>query len=226
MQVSESPPPEPQPLSWRAKLRALGISAVLAIWALHALPSRPYSHDNLSRGANARFVAGVDHTLEALGWSVSRDRLKQVLIDATTPLVDARNALVEPVKPLFEFAGMGQRWGLFLQNGRLGFAIRVEGKSVQGPWKLLYRPHQQDAVGLDAWLEFRRLRGIYNPNAKQPRKQYEGFVSWLSQKLFAEHPELAAVRVSMERLKLGSRIQANELERVEYESVRTRDGAS
>jgi hypothetical protein len=214
------------PRPWYSTLRTLAVTGLLVLWALKALPSKPYDEASLGRGNGARLVEQIDDLFEALGIHVTRAAIGQVLIDLTTRPLAARNALVGPFEPLFDFAGMGQRWGLFLQTGREAFRLQIEGRTHDGAWTLLYRHHQKDLLGLTPWLGFRRLRGIHNPGSKAPRAQYEGFVTWLSSKIFAEHPEYEEVRVSMERLRLGTRTEPNRTLAIEYPSVRTRAGAS
>ena len=207
---------------WAAKLRTLLITAVLAIWCLKALPGKPFDQ----RPGSDRVVANIDDAFERVGIYVTRDAIKQVLTDATTPLVATRNALVHPVDPLFEFAQMGQSWGLFLQGGCESFRLQIEGQSADGAWTMLYRHHRLDLLGLHSWLGFRRLRGIHSPGSKGPRGQYDGFVSWVAHKIFDEHAEYRAVRVSMERLRLGTRKEPSRTLAIEHERVRERQGAS
>ena len=205
--------------------RAIAITMVLVVWVLSALPSRPFDAEQLAQPTHARTVRELERALTALGVSTSRATLDGALIAVSTPVVRIRNALLSPLRPLFDVAGMGQRWGLFLQTGRTAYRIRVDGRSADGNFRLLYRPHTDDPLGLGATLAFRRIRGLYNPGAKGvPREQFEGFVTWLSRELFSRHPELDVVRVRMQRIRLGTRSEPNQLVDVAHESERRRPG--
>jgi len=193
---------------------------VLALCLIKALPSKPYMHTNLTRSSYLHVVRDITIAVRGLGFDVTEGEVRTVMVDTSRPPILLRNAIVEPLQPIYDFLGMGQAWGLFLQSGRGAHRIRVEGRTADEAWHMLYRHHQQDDVGLSPWLGFRRLRGIYNPNSKGPRGQYEGFVTWLGKKLCAEHPELIEVRVSMERLVLGTRHEPTESVEVQHESAR------
>ncbi len=206
---------------WVARLRTLLLTAVLGLWWGMALPSRPYDEENLARPRNAHLVAQIDGALAALGIVLPRETIRRALIDVTEPVIGLRNALVAPWEPLFGFAHMGQRWGLFLENGRIAFRLQIEGQRGERGWTLLYRHHQRDPYALSRWLGFRRLRGIHNPGSNGARAQYEGFVTWIAHKIFAEHPEFAAVRVSMERLRVGTDREPTRVLAIEHSRVRT-----
>lgn len=208
----------------RPAVRASAITLVLAVWILSALPSQPLDAERLARPTHAGTVRQLEHALTMLGVRTSRAEVDETLIAVSTPVVALRNTLMAPFQPLFEFAGMGQRWGLFLQTGRTGYRIRIDGRSATGNFRLLYRPHTDDPLGLGSTLAFRRMRGIYNPGSKgTPRAQFEGFVTWLSSALFAKHPDLDVIRVRMQRLRLGTRSEPTTLVDVAHESERVRE---
>jgi hypothetical protein len=99
----------------------------------------------------------------------------------------------------------------------------VEGQAADGKFQLLYRAHQYEELGLQSVLAYRRVRGIYNAATKpSAHDEYEGFVSWLARRIFAERTDVRAVRVSMQRLKLGTRRRPSRTVAVELESLRNR----
>ena len=230
MPPSESLPAEDRARRIRAQLvgvlpvlRAIAITLVLVVWVLSALPRHPFDAERLADPAHARSVRELESMLTALGIATSRAELDEALIRLSTPVVRVRNVVVDPLDPLFDFAGMGQRWGLFLQTGRTAYRIRVDGRSDSGNFRLLYRPHTDDPIGIGAMLAFRRMRGLYNPGSKgTPRPQFEGFVSWLARDVFEKHPDLDVVRVRMQRIRLGTRNEPNTLVDVAHESERRR----
>jgi hypothetical protein len=210
-----------------AILRAIAITLVLIVIGLSALPSRGYDAEKLERPNARLLVHRVRVLLGALGVQASPEQVGGGLIAVTDPIVALRNAVVGPFKPAFDFAGLGQRWGLFLQSGRSAYRLEVEGRTRAGEWTLLYRPHQHDLLGLESTLAFRRLRGLYNPGSRgDPRPQFEGFVGFLAAQIFAEHAHIDAIRVRMERLRLGTHDEPNLILDVAHESERTREGAT
>ena len=210
-----------------AWLRAVAITCVLVLVGLSALPTRPYDEKKLGRATHRRLVGRIVAALHIVGIPASDGDVGHALIALTEPIIMMRNAVVKPIKPLFDFAGMGQRWGLFLQSGRSAYRMQVEGRTKGGDFRLLYSPHQHDPRALESLLSFRRLRGLYNPGVKgEPRPQFEGFVTYLAAALFAAHAELDAVRVRMERLRLGTRTEPTLILDVAHESERIRENPS
>lgn len=227
---SEAPaavPPAPlRPSVW-AILRAVAIFVVLGIWILSALPGRPYDQARLESKRGARLVGSIDRGLRKLGIPSTREHVASALIGTTKPLIDARNALYQPLRPALDAMALGQRWGLFLQNGRTGYRMQLEARTANGEFQLLYRPHREDVLGLESALAFRRLRGIYSPTSRtEPRAQYEGFVGWLAERVFALEPSYQEVRVSMERVHLGSPGDPPRSLSIEHVAVRARGGAT
>jgi len=211
---------------WRV-FRASCTTSVLFVWLLAALPARPYDADKLARPHNRELVTQLHTLLSTAGFALPRERIEQALIATTTPIVTARNRLFKPFARGLGMLGVRQSWGLFSGSGREAFRIRVEAQAADDTWRLVYSAHQEDALGLAATLSYRRLRGIYNPSVKGGAKaQYEGFVSWLAQRIVRDHPEYRRVRVSMERLRLGSRKQASRALAIEHESERAVGSAS
>jgi hypothetical protein len=217
--VSSTPPALRWP-GWLACVRATLLTVVIALCVLKALPSKPYMHTHLIKSSYQHVVRDIGIALRAVGIDITDGAVRTLMVDTSRPLVLARNAIVEPLQPAYDFLGRGQAWGLFLQSGRGAHRIQVQGRAHDGEWQMLYRHHQLDQLGLAPWLNFRRLRGIYSPNTKGPRAQYEGFVSWLAQHVCSEHPELVELRVNMMRIELGDRREPNKEVETQFESAR------
>lgn len=200
-----------RPLTFRlrlptALLRALFATSILFVWILSAMPSKAPDARRLARAPSRQIIAGVHQVLVGVGSDVSRDDVVDAVVESSASLLELRKRLLRPFDALFDFAGLGQRWGLFLQGNREAFRLQIEAQTTDGQWQLVYRARQYDALGLDRTLAFRRLRGIYNPRSKsRVRGQYNGFVTWLARHVAAQNPEYRRLRVSMERLRLGSR---------------------
>jgi hypothetical protein len=106
-----------------------------------------------------------------------------------------------PFRPLREHLVLNQRWNLFSGAKAQRYWLRLEGRETQSrKYVLLYRPHDP-AHDLDgAILEYRRVRGSWNPRGGAAQAGYEAFVSFEARRLLLVHPELDAVRASFETI--------------------------
>ena len=196
-------PQPPAPSRW-ARVRAALIALVLLVQGVSALPNHPVSKANLARPEAVRAVAVADGVLGAVGLSPGRPALSRALRDGSRAMVDARGMLLRPFEPLFHYTGTHQQWGLFLLGTRECFGIHVDAQRRDGGWQRLYHALDPGPAPLEAVLRYRRLRGIYNPRAKNgPHGQYPGFVHALARRVFARAPGYLRLRVQMERLRVG-----------------------
>jgi hypothetical protein len=113
-----------------------------------------------------------------------------------------------------------QRWALFQAASPSRYRMEVEGRDRAGTWRMLYRAGDADADEDAALLEYRRLRGAWNPT-KRPAGTYPAFVDWLSARLLARHTDLVVVRVRMERVAIRGGTVTDMGEHV-FEIVRAR----
>lgn len=208
-----------------AVLRSVVIAMVLVISVLQASPSAPLRESQLTVPVNARPIAALSSTLAAVGLSVSSENIRFRVVRASKRLLRLRQLLLQPVKPMLDKLGMNQRWNLFASKGRHAYRLQVEAMQQDQTFHLLYRAHELDTVGLTPRLSFRRLRGIYDSrSAGEARSEYESFTRWLSSSLLSQHPEYLGVRVSMQRLRLGSRSEQTEVLSVDHVSELYRPG--
>lgn len=116
----------------------------------------------------------------------------------------ARRIVMTPFKPLGELLRLRQTWKLFptakLEQHRMWVEARKTG--TKADWELLYRPHDPDHALFADRIEYRRLRGVWNPGSKGTRTGYGPFVEWLSGEIFEHHPDFDRVRVRMEKITL------------------------
>jgi hypothetical protein len=122
-----------------------------------------------------------------------------------------QRGVVEVVRPIREAAlkpfawigrdlRIGQKWALFQSASSERFRLEVLGKTPTTDWQMLYRSGDSEPEAYADLLGYRRVRGVWNPTGNGPPGQYRDFVIWLSRRLFAEHPELAMVRVRMQKI--------------------------
>ena len=114
----------------------------------------------------------------------------------------ARRIVMTPFKPLGELVRYRQTWKLFptakLEQHRMWVEARKTG--TKDGWELLYRPNDPDHALWADRIEYRRLRGVWNPGSKGTRTGYGPFVEWLAGEVFELRPDVDRVRVRMEKI--------------------------
>jgi hypothetical protein len=114
-----------------------------------------------------------------------------------------RRLVMTPFKPLGELLRLRQTWKLFPTAKREQHLMWVEGRKTGDPtWELLYRPNDPDHDLFSDRIEYRRLRGAWNPGSRGTRTGYGPFVEWLASQVFALRPDLDRLRVRMEKIEL------------------------
>jgi len=113
-----------------------------------------------------------------------------------------RHDVMTPFKPLGELLRLRQTWKLFptakIQQHRMWVEARKSG--TKDSWELLYRPHDPDHDLFADRIEYRRLRGVWNPGTSGTRSGYGPFVEWLSAEIFSARTDIDRVRVRMEKI--------------------------
>jgi len=85
---------------------------------------------------------------------------------------------------------------------RRGMGTRGDGPGAT--WRLRYRPLDDDHAWFADQLEYRRVRGAWNPSTSHgPRGGYGSFVTWVAGELFARDAAVVEVRVRMEKVEIG-----------------------
>jgi hypothetical protein len=198
-----------QPTTW-AHARALLITLLLCSQCLSAIPSVPLDARMLDRREGQRAIGWIAALLERVGRDPGHAQIERELITLSQDLVRLRAAALAPIDPLFSLTASRQLWFLFSSSSDITHRLRIEARSAEGAWILLYRANHEDRLGLAKLLAYRRLRGIYTPSARTGRRpQYAGFVTWLARRILRSHPEYDAVRLSLERLELATRARPN-----------------
>jgi hypothetical protein len=124
---------------------------------------------------------------------------------AVGSMARARAAAVDPLRPVAKALDIDQRWVLFRSVSRRRFRLSIEGWTAEAGWSTLYRAGDDDHAWRDDVLGFRRVRGAYNPYGQRVRRAYAGFARWIGDQVLAAHPELAAARVRLERVRIQPR---------------------
>jgi hypothetical protein len=120
------------------------------------------------------------------------------LVDVVRPI---QRAVLMPVAWIGRALHISQRWALFQVASSSRFRMSVEGL-VNGRWRILYRAGDDDYREDDAVLEYRRVRGVWNPTDRL-MGQFQPFATWLAIRTAAAHPDLAGIRIRYERTTIG-----------------------
>lgn len=141
-----------------------------------------------------------------------RDRpvMKQRLGPGAVAAVDAidrvRYKALTPFRPIGELTQLRQRWKLFSGASRNRYRMHIEARRdlTRDDWVLLYRPLDDEHDFLTDELEYRRVRGTWNPSTTYgPRGGYGPFATWVADRVFAHDPTFVEVRVRMQKVRIG-----------------------
>lgn len=135
-----------------------------------------------------------------------------------------QGALLAPYYALSTRLMLGERWVLFAGARRERFRLEVAARSGRHhPFELLYRADDPRHRFLAGVIEYRRVRGAWNPRRSGPPAGYEAFASFVARRVFESRRAFHEVRVRMERIVIreGGRGYASTGE-YEHELVRSR----
>ena len=168
--------------SWR-EIRAVLILLVILLGLLDGLPI-PAPHER----------------------KAARKRMGDGWIDTVETIDHVRDTVLKPFRPVYDLAGLRQRWKLFSGASRNRFRMWIEARRdlTRDEWVLLYRPLDSEHDFLADQIEYRRVRGAWNPStAYGPRGGYASFVTWIAGRVFAADRTFVEVRVRQEKVRIG-----------------------
>jgi hypothetical protein len=132
-----------------------------------------------------------------------RDRMPSGLRSTVESFNDVRISFLKPFKPIGAAAKLYQKWSLFRGASRDRFRLWIEAR-VGTEWTLLYRALDDDHDWHAGQMEYRRVRGGYNPsNRRGAPGAYQHFATWVADQVFAERADVEEVRVQMEQLRIS-----------------------
>ncbi len=138
---------------------------------------------------------------------VMEARLAPELVAAIDTLDGVRQTLLRPFRAIGDTARLRQRWKLFSGANRRRFRMQIEARTGPGAaWELLYRALDDEHAFLAGPIEYRRVRGAWNPHSRTgPRVGYPAFVRWVAGEVFERRPQYTEVRVRQQRIVIGRR---------------------
>lgn len=214
------------PLTTRSQLRAALIAFAIVVSLVEGCPVPHAGHATLAHPANQREVERWSEILTELGYAISPPDLAERVVAASDALGRMHGRIVAPVAPLQRWTRTSQRWNLFPLADPAPYRMHVEAQ-CSGEWRLLYRPLDPDHRFMGTALEYRRLRGAWNPGVRGPRPAYGHFVDFLTARIFDAYPDCDRARVRFEQIRLprpGEERRATPSEWV-FEQQREREGS-
>jgi hypothetical protein len=142
---------------------------------------------------------------------------------AVDALARARTKVLAPVAFIGRDLDIDQRWALFRGASHKRWRLYIEGQTADGQWHLRFRAGDDAHTDYLDQLQYRRMRGTFNPSGQRMRGQYPLFAAWMTARVLAEHPEYVAARTRFERIRIhgGSYTPTGEFS---FEHTRKRTG--
>lgn len=187
-----------EPLSQRAKLRALLLAFVIGVHGVFAAPvPHIVTPEQLKNPVSRDEVATWARRLTAIGYTIDTDTLGERVVEVSGQIGGLHRSLKLPFIPWMRFTGTGQGWALFANPdthpGRFNIRVRRGG----GPMEDLYLQLDPEHDWWRTRLAYRRLRGCWSAGgfSKRPRSIYRRFGSWIAGRVFLDQPDVTAVQV-------------------------------
>src|SRR5689334_8165280 len=134
------------------------------------------------------------------------ERLPQLLRGAVARIAAIRDGILAPIRPLTDALVVSERWSLFAGASEDRFRLVVEGRNAaNAAFRLFYRADDPRHAELADTIEYRRVRGAFNPRTREPPAGYDAFAAFVAGRLFRAHPKLAEVRVRLEAIRILER---------------------
>lgn len=118
------------------------------------------------------------------------------------PIREVQHVVETPVAWIGAWLRVNQQWSLYQAPGTDRFRMSIEGAGPDHRWRMLYRAGDPDHAEDAASIEHARVWGTWNPTDRPPG-EYSAFCGWITGRMLGAHPELAAVRVQMEKITIG-----------------------
>jgi hypothetical protein len=180
-------------------VRAAVIAYFVVFSVLSALPSAGRaSAERLERPVEQAELRRWARLFNGLGIATDPERLAAAYLPLAALLERVHGALILPIDWWQQLTDTRQTWRLFSMPHDRPSALKIV-VSRGGQDELLY----QSSDGEHDWgaglLEYRRVRAAYKPSQAGPPGTYPGFAARLSERIFAELPEVERVTVSLVR---------------------------
>ncbi|MDG1480189.1 MAG: hypothetical protein P8R54_11395 [Myxococcota bacterium] len=189
--------------TWPA-VRALLISVVLVAQWVDALPLPELRARDLQHPIAQDEVTRWTTLLNDLGVSLTEEELVARALVVGEGATRFRRASMAPLRPLKRLTGTGQSWGLFAYPDPYAGRLVIEAREKNGAWQVLFSAPGSSSDDLSRLMRYRRVRGIYDDNGDRPKpgSLYNRFVDWVAWDLFQSRPDLDAVQVRLDLVRI------------------------
>ena len=198
-------PGRPQgPFSAWAKVRAalIGFALLVNFVAALQLPG-PVTEESVKKEASQREIKGWKAFLDDVGIEYTTEEIEDIAVYWGSKPRSWRNTVMKPFKPWFNYTGTRQGWGLFAYPDHRPYKLRISlFRSSDGRFDdktVLYESHSEHQWKADL-LHFRRVRALYNPGSKRPKK-WKPWARWMAGHAFREFPDHDRFEVQAIRLR-------------------------
>jgi len=150
----------------------------------------------------------------------SNKKVADSLVPTVKSLRKIRTELIRPFRSIREAFRLHQTWKLFPTANLNQHRLWVEGRTDRkGAWEVIYRPNDDEHTFKADEIEYRRVRGAWNPG-RSPRRGYAPFTKWVAHEIFDVRPDLNEVRVRLENVKVRPRLgRFDSLGKFQFERV-------
>ncbi len=187
-------PAAPAPSRW-AHLRAGTIALVVFV---HFCQGAPRPRVNAASAAKPAAAEQIHAWAGRLG--MTPEELTERLIMISDEGDRVRQAIAGPPWKIFGRLGFEQRWALFSGSRKRAWRMSIAWRAPGRPWTFAYRVRDPEHRWNARQLDYRRIRGVWNPGPDEPRPGYGLFVDWVARTLCADVPEAREVRVRHTRV--------------------------
>lgn len=135
------------------------------------------------------------HRLRAAGWEISKEELEARMWVVAKTWTAWMVAVRAPLQPYTEYAGVRQRWRMFVAPHRHPAKLVIDVES-DGQWTPIYTSRSPD-LDWDHWtMDHTRMRSMLFRYAwKEYRRFYRSYARWVARRVFEDFPEASRVRV-------------------------------
>ncbi len=199
-QESEGKHSEPEASLW-ARIRAALIFVAIALSLLEGLPVPHMRRHHLEREVGRRELHRWAEFLRRFDPALTDESLKEQALVYGGELEGLHYRLVEPFRPLFSALQVRQQWSLFPVADPNPWWMHIDLREGN-TWRTVYRPNDPEADWDYVTLQYRRIRGVWNPGTSGPRYDYPRFVDMAAERAFAAFPNVEEVRVRFQQYRV------------------------
>jgi len=201
------------------------IALVVFFSVLAAVPTPGnFTHETLKQPVVRDQLLQWLRILNFLGSSVTETELGDGYVAFAQGLNKVRGTLLKPYNTVSRITGTQQGWALFATPDTRPARLVVRAR-IGKRFRVLYRSGDAEHDYAADFLEYRRVRALYNPGRSGPPPTYAGFAERLSQRIFDDFPDARSVTVSLEynRITLPDEEEARDAEEAHKLSFERKD---